>query len=77
MKTIQITIDEELLQKVDHARQKVKMTRSQFIRKALEDVLHRLHIKELELEQVKGYCEHPVMPGEFDIWEAEQSWGNE
>ncbi len=77
MKTIQITIDEELLQKVDHATLTAKMARSQFIRKALEDALYRIHIEELEQEQVKGYREHPVTPGEFDVWESEQSWGNE
>ena len=25
----------------------------------------------------EGYRTHPVKPGEFDVWEAEQSWGDE
>ncbi len=76
MKTIQITIDEELLQKVDLATQTRRVARSQFIRKALEDALHRLEIEEQEKKQIEGYRNHPVTPGEFDVWESEQSWGN-
>jgi metal-responsive CopG/Arc/MetJ family transcriptional regulator len=75
MKTIQITIDEELLQKVDQATQLQRVARSQFIRKALEDALHQLAIEELERTQLEGYQRMPVIKGEFDIWEAEQAWG--
>ncbi len=76
MKTIQITIDEELLQKVDLATHTIKIARSQFIRKALEDALRRLEIEEKERKQIEGYRNKPVTPGEFDVWESEQSWGN-
>jgi metal-responsive CopG/Arc/MetJ family transcriptional regulator len=75
MKTIQITIDEELLQKVDLATQLQRVARSQFIRQALEDALRQIAIKELERRQSEGYQRMPVNKGEFDIWEAEQSWG--
>ena len=75
MKTIQITIDDTLLQKVDQATQVQKATRSQFIRKALQDALRRLTIEELEQKQVEGYRSQPVKPDEFDVWEAEQAWG--
>jgi metal-responsive CopG/Arc/MetJ family transcriptional regulator len=75
MKTIQITIDESLLQKVDQATQLMKVARSQFIRQALEDALRHLAIEKLEQKQAEGYRQHPVAPGEFDIWESEQAWG--
>lgn len=75
MKTIQITIDDELLQKVDHATQLQRVARSQFIRKALEDALRQLAIEELERKQSEGYQRIPVTKGEFDIWESEQAWG--
>ncbi|RPJ49616.1 MAG: ribbon-helix-helix protein, CopG family [Chloroflexi bacterium] len=77
MKTIQITIDEELLQQVDQATQMAKMTRSQFICKALEEALYRLKIEELEQKHIKGYRDYPVTSGEFDVWESEQAWGKE
>ena len=75
MKTIQITIDEELLQRVDRATQLQRVARSQFIRTALEDALRQLAIEELERKQAEGYRRRPVAPGEFDIWESEQAWG--
>jgi len=75
MKTIQITIDEDLLGRVDLATQNQNIARSQFIRKALEDALHRQAIMELERKQGEGYRLHPVLSGEFDIWVADQAWG--
>ena len=75
MKTIQITIDEDLLRKVDEATRFQKIARSQFIRTALENALRQLEIKALEQKQAEGYQRHPVMPGEFDIWDTEQAWG--
>lgn len=75
MKTIQITLDDNLLLKVDRATHLKKITRSQFIRQALEEALRRRMIAELEQKQAEGYCQHPVLPGEFDIWESEQAWG--
>ena len=75
MKTIQITIDDELLQKVDHATQLQRIARSQFIRKALLDALRQLAIEELEQKHKDGYQSQPVTEGEYDIWESEQAWG--
>jgi metal-responsive CopG/Arc/MetJ family transcriptional regulator len=75
MKTIQITIDDDLLLKVDRATHLQKITRSQFIRHALEEVLRRMMIAELEQKQAEGYRQYPVTPGEFDVWESEQAWG--
>ena len=75
MKTIQITIDEVLLQKVDAATRQKNIARSQFIRQALEDALRQQAIKDLEQKQIEGYRNHPVSGDEFDIWESEQAWG--
>jgi Arc/MetJ family transcription regulator len=74
MKTIQITIDDDLLQKVDRVTRSQKIARSQFIRKALEDALRQLAIQSLEQKQAQGYQRSPVTPGEFDVWESEQVW---
>jgi metal-responsive CopG/Arc/MetJ family transcriptional regulator len=75
MKTIQITIDEDLLLRVDQATQLKKIARSQFIREALQDSLRQLAIDELEQKQAEGYRSQPVAAGEFDGWESEQAWG--
>lgn len=75
MKTIQMTIDEPLLTEVDQLIQTLEMTRSAFIREALELALKWHEIADMEAKHAKGYARHPVEPGEFDVWEDEQVWG--
>ena len=75
MKTIQITIDEQLLASVDKAVSELGATRSAFIRDALQWALQRAQIRRLEEQHETGYRTHPVAPGEFDGWD--QQWGNE
>jgi metal-responsive CopG/Arc/MetJ family transcriptional regulator len=75
MKTIQMTIDEKLLAEVDEATQALNTTRSAFIRAALQLALRQLEIARLEQQHARGYAQHPVQPGEFDVWEEEQFWG--
>ena len=75
MKTIQMTIDELLLDEVDHVIHDLKTTRSAFIRSALQLALQQHAISKLEQQHAEGYARHPIEPGEFDIWESEQAWG--
>lgn len=75
MKTIQMTIDEPLLAEVDRVIQALDTTRSAFIREALQLALQKYQIAEMEQRHAQGYAHHPVEPGEFDVWEAEQAWG--
>jgi metal-responsive CopG/Arc/MetJ family transcriptional regulator len=75
MKTIRLTIDEPLLIQVDQAIRALNTTRSAFIRAALELALRQRKLLQLEQQHAEGYARHPVEPGEFDIWEAEQVWG--
>ena len=74
MKTIQITIDEELLQRVDQATQYQNLARSQFIRNALEAALRQIVIEELERKQAEGYARFPETADEFGAWTSEQAW---
>lgn len=76
MKTIQMTIDEELLNEVDELVHKLGTTRAAFIRHSLEHSIQKLRILALEKQQIEGYRRHPVQPGEFDVWVDEQSWEN-
>ena len=76
MKTIQMTIDESLLEEVDRATRALNTTRSAFIRSALQLALRQRTTTELEQKHAGGYARHPVMPGEFDVWETEQAWGD-
>jgi metal-responsive CopG/Arc/MetJ family transcriptional regulator len=75
MKTIQMTIDDRLLQLVDKMSRARKTTRSAFIRDALEAEIRRQRIREEEARHTEGYTQKPVAPGEFDVWVNEQDWG--
>lgn len=75
MKTIQMTIDEPLLTEVDRVIEARNTTRSAFIRQALRLALRQLQVAEMEQKHAEGYARFPVEPGEFDVWEAEQAWG--
>jgi len=74
MKTIQMTIDEPLLAEVDRTIKELNISRSAFIREALELALRHYQILEMEKQHAAGYARHPVEPGEFDVWHDEQAW---
>ena len=75
MKTIQLTIDEPLLAEVDRMIKILDTNRSAFIREALQLALQRHKIIEMEQKHAEGYARRPIEPGEFDVWENEQVWG--
>jgi len=74
MRTVQMTLEEELIAKVDRAARKLGTTRSGFARQALREALRRLELRRLEEKHRRGYAAKPVRRGEFDVWEAEQAW---
>ena len=75
IKTIQMTLDETLLEQVDSTSTKLGLSRSAFIREALRQAMEQVRVAELERKHAMGYARHPIQPGEFDVWEAEQAWG--
>lgn len=76
MKTIQMTLDEQLVLAVDQAVKKLGTTRSAFTREALRRALTRLRELELEQQHRLGYQKYPVQEGEVSDWESEQAWGD-
>ena len=74
MKTIQMTIDEQLLREVDKAVRDLDTTRSAFLREALQQALKQMRIAAMEQQQIEGYNRYPVKPDEFDVWQKEQVW---
>jgi metal-responsive CopG/Arc/MetJ family transcriptional regulator len=74
MKTVQMTLDEALVEELDRVTEALGTTRSAFTREALRAALARRHEWELERRHRAGYEAKPVAPGEFDAWEDEQVW---
>ena len=77
MRTIQMTLDDDLVKSVDKVAKELHTTRSAFTRNALQEAVHRVHISRLEEMHRRGYRSEPVKKEEFDIWEKEQAWGDE
>lgn len=74
MKTVQMTLDEDIVKAVDKVAKRLGTTRSGFTREALRSALGRVHIMELERKHREGYNRRPVKRGEFSDWESEQVW---
>jgi len=74
MRTVRITLDDELVVAVDRAAKSLGMTRSAFARDALRRTFAELRREELERKQREGYEGKPVRRGEFSAWEREQVW---
>ena len=74
MRTIQMTIDDRLLDDVDQAVRKMGTSRSEFIREALSSALRRQRLAEMERLHAEGYARTPAREDEFDGWIEEQAW---
>ncbi len=77
MKTVQMTLDEDLVKAIDQVSKQLHTSRSAFTRMALREALARHNLKQLERKHRQGYERHPVSPNEFSVWEPEQAWGDE
>jgi metal-responsive CopG/Arc/MetJ family transcriptional regulator len=77
MKTIQMTLDDDLVSSVDKAVKRLKTSRSAFTRDALRSALERMNTSYMEKKHQQGYELHPVKKNEFSVWEHEQEWGGE
>ena len=77
MRTIQMTLDDDLVKKVDIIANELNTTRSAFTRDALREAVRQYNIRRLELKHRQGYATHPVNQEEFSVWEDEQNWGDE
>jgi len=77
MRTIQMTLDDDLVKAVDRIAKQLHTNRSAFTRKALHEALARYNLEQLERKHRQGYERHPVAGDEFSVWETEQAWDDE
>jgi metal-responsive CopG/Arc/MetJ family transcriptional regulator len=74
MKTVQMTLDEDLIERVDRAIRELKTTRSAFTREALNEALNHITTLQHEAHHRRGYEAAPEGKDEFSDWAAEQVW---
>jgi metal-responsive CopG/Arc/MetJ family transcriptional regulator len=74
MKTVQMTLEPDLVAQVDRVARRLGLTRSAFTRRALRAALDHMQVRELESRHQQGYRRKPARRGEFDAWTREQEW---
>ena len=74
MKTIQITIDPELLHKIDNDEESMKKGRSAFLRQAVRYYLEQKRLKSISEKYRSGYTKELAKDDDLTIWEDEQVW---
>jgi len=74
MQTIEVTIDEALLARIDRVIRNLSLTRAAFIQQSLEAALQQEEVLAQEQRHAEGYARNPVEPGEFDDWENVRLW---
>jgi metal-responsive CopG/Arc/MetJ family transcriptional regulator len=72
-----MTLDEDLVKKVDAIANELETTRSAFTRDALREAVQKYNTRRLEMKHREGYEVYPVNKEEFSVWEKEQNWGDE
>ena len=77
MRTIQMTLDDELVEGVDKIVLELQTKRSAFTREALREAVRNYQVRQLELRHQEGYAAKLVGKKEFGVWESEQEWGDE
>ena len=77
MRTIQMTLDDDLVTAVDRVSKQLHTSRSAFTRNALREALARYSTEQLERKHRQGYERQPVAADESSVWETEQAWGDE
>ena len=77
MRTVQMTLDDDLVNAVDQVSKLLNTSRSAFTRKALREALASYNLEQLERKHRQGYERKPIIGDEFMVWESEQAWGDE
>ncbi len=74
MQTIQVVLDEDLLQAADRAARLEQINRSALMREALRAYLRHLKIKQAEERDREGYKRFPDSADDLAMWEKVAAW---
>jgi metal-responsive CopG/Arc/MetJ family transcriptional regulator len=74
MRTVQLTLDEDLVEQVDALAARLGTSRSAFTRQALREALAQRRVRAKERRHRLGYQKKPAGKKEFSVWHGEQVW---
>jgi metal-responsive CopG/Arc/MetJ family transcriptional regulator len=73
-KTVEMAFDETLLAQVDETARQFQLSRTDFVRKAIEDALQFYRVKRLEEDHVASYSVYPQTEDEVAEWADIRDW---
>jgi metal-responsive CopG/Arc/MetJ family transcriptional regulator len=76
MTNVQVTIDDDTLTRVDRASKPLGLTRSEIVRRALREWLHRQAVESFERKWITALEGTPDDASRADAWRDLQSWGD-
>lgn len=74
MKTVQVGLEESLLEAADRAARTLKISRSALFRDALREHLERFDAAEREERDRVGYERHPDALDRLGLWDQFAAW---
>ncbi|MGH9323686.1 MAG: ribbon-helix-helix domain-containing protein [Vicinamibacteria bacterium] len=74
MATIQVVIDDRLLEAADRLAKRNRVNRSALFREALRAYLKKQHYRELERREREAYEKYPDSLEEVALWERVAAW---
>jgi metal-responsive CopG/Arc/MetJ family transcriptional regulator len=77
MKNVQISFDEDLLEKVDELAASSERSRSAVVREATKEWVRQQAVKNFERQWIAKLTETPQDLGEADAWAEVESWSDE
>ena len=77
MKNVQISFDDNLLDRIDRYASSVRVSRSAIVKEAMERWLIKLEIQEFEREWIKKLKEVPQDIEDLDAWSEVEYWEKE
>ena len=77
MATIQVVLDDALLELADKVAKQTRVSRSALIREVLRTHLKRLRYREMERRERVAYQQNPADVVEARDWERVAAWPNE
>ncbi len=76
MRTVQMTLDNRLVDEVDRVSKEMSTSRSAFTRDALRAFLDSIMVAQQEQQHRRGYETIPADQSSQVDWEDEQQWGD-
>ena len=74
MKNVQVTVDEETLRQIDRVGKPLGLKRSEIVRRALRDWLHRHAVAGFEQEWIDALHKEPDKAARAEEWMDIQTW---